>query len=264
MKTIPPFIVIHEDENIIAVNKASGIPVGGERWDKSEQEISRERLDKLVAAGHTAGKIFTVHRIDRDTSGLVVFAKNEETHRRLSLAFEGRNAAKRYIAAIHGRPLWKETVCDLPLVPDGNKRHLTVVDKFRGKQSLTRFTLLGSAGSFAVVEAVPETGRTHQIRVHAAALGFPVACDSLYGKDKPVLLSDFKRGWRGDRLEEKPLLARLGLHALELSLPIQAELDENTAVSCTGVNMLNLRAPLPRDMTVLIRQMEKVISSVLF
>ena len=260
MKKTPPFTVIYEDANIIAVNKASGVPVGGDRWDKShgdnsERDISRERLDKLVAAAKTAEKLYTVHRIDRETSGVVVFSGNEETHRRLSLAFEERDVKKRYIAVVCGRPPWRETACDLPLLPDGNKRHLTIIDKYRGKKSLTRFILLGSAGNFSVLEALPETGRTHQIRVHAAALGFPVVCDSLYGKDTPVLLSDFKKGWRGDLLSEKPLLTRLGLHALELSLPIQTE---------SGADMPDLRAPLPRDMTALLKQMEKVNPSVFY
>jgi len=242
MKASPLFTVIYEDETIIAVNKASGISVGGDRWDES-----KERLDKLVAEASAlpatlpaAAKLFTVHRIDRDTSGLVVFAKEEEAHRRLSLAFEGRDVKKRYIAVVHGRPSWQEMTCDLPLVPNGNKQHQTIIDKYRGKESLTRFKLLGSVGNLSVFEVFPETGRTHQIRVHAAALGFPVVCDSLYGKDKPVLLSAIKKNWRGDLLEEKPLLARLGLHAAELSLP----------------SSQTLRAPLPRDMTALIKQMK--------
>jgi RluA family pseudouridine synthase len=247
MKTSPLFTVIYEDKNIIAVNKASGVSVGGDRWDES-----KERLDKLVAesvalpaALPAASKLFVVHRIDRETSGLVVFAKNEAAHRELSLAFEGRDVKKRYIAIVYGRPSWQETVCDLPLVPNGNKQHQTIIDKYRGKKSLTRFKLLGSAGNMSVLEAFPETGRTHQIRVHAAALGFPVVCDSLYGKDKPVLLSAIKKNWRGDLLEEKPLLARLGLHAAELSLPAQT-----------------LCAPLPRDISALIKQMERVVLSV--
>jgi len=244
MKTPPLFTIIYEDECIVAVNKASGISVGGDRWDES-----KERLDKLVAeaaampatlsAAPPTSKLFIVHRIDRETSGLVVFAKDEATHRRLSIAFEGRDVKKRYIAIVHGRPSWQETTCDLPLVPNGNKQHQTIIDKYQGKKSLTRFKLVGSAGNFSVLEAFPETGRTHQIRVHAAALGFPVVCDSLYGKDKPVLLSAIKKNWRGDLLEEKPLLARLGLHAAELSLPAQT-----------------LCAPLPRDMTALIKQMK--------
>ncbi|MCL2192138.1 MAG: RluA family pseudouridine synthase [Treponema sp.] len=251
MKTTSLFSVIHEDGEIIAVNKASGIAVCPDRWDES-----KERLDRLVA--ETLGlpaRLFTVHRIDRDTSGLVLFAKNEASHRRLSIAFEGRDIAKRYIAIVNGRPPWKETFCDLPLVPNGNKRHMTIVDKFRGKKSLTRFVLLGSAGNYSVLEAMPETGRTHQIRVHAAALGFPVVCDPLYGRDGPVLLSSIKKNWRGDSHEEKPLLARLGLHAMNLSLP---------AVAATGGNdaSLTFSAPLPRDMKALVRQMEKITNTV--
>jgi RluA family pseudouridine synthase len=230
------FSIIYEDKYILGVNKASGIAVGGDRWDDAEA-----RLDRLLREAY--GKLFTVHRIDRDTSGLVVFAKDGETHRLLSQAFENRQVGKRYLAVIQGRPVWRETSCDLPLVPNGDKQHRTIIDKYQGKKSLTRFHLLGSAGNYALVEALPETGRTHQIRVHLAALGHPVVCDPLYGAVKPVLLSSFKRGWRGDTLEERPLIARLGLHATELFLPDR-----------------HLSAPLPRDMTAFVKQMEKCAS----
>jgi len=239
MKAIPPFTVIYEDDNIIAVNKAAGISVGGDRWDES-----KERLDKLVAEIiNPPSKVFTVHRIDCDTSGLVVFAKNEKTHRRLSIAFEGRDVTKRYIAIVHGRPCWQETACDLPLIPNGNKLHQTIIEKYQGKKSLTRFVLMESAGNYSVIEALPETGRTHQIRVHAAALGHPVVCDAMYGKARPVMLSEIKRNWHGNLYEEKPLLERLGLHAVELTLPIES---------------IILHAPLPKDMSALINQMKKI------
>jgi 23S rRNA pseudouridine1911/1915/1917 synthase len=242
------FQIVYEDGRIIGVDKAPGLSVGGDRWDDS-----RERLDRLLAGKSPEGKdrFFTVHRIDRDASGLVVFAKDRETHRALSLAFEGRDVRKRYIAVVHGRPGWEETVCDLPLVPDGNKRHLTIIDKYRGKRSLTRFRLLGGAGNYSVIEARPETGRTHQIRVHLASLGHPIVCDPFYGSDRPVFLSSFKPGWRGDPLDERPLLRRLALHAMELALPRDLPARQDTAEALT------LRAPLHRDMAALIKQLEK-------
>jgi len=252
MKSERKFSVVFENGEVIAVNKISGISVSPDRWDESAVRLDRLVLGSLAPENAERsepcpGRIFTVHRIDRGTSGLVLFAKNETSHRSISLAFEGRTVGKRYIAIVNGRPPWKETACDLPLVPDGNKRHMTIVDKFRGKKSLTRFSLLGSAGNYSVLEAIPETGRTHQIRVHAAALGFPVACDPLYGRDNAVLLSSIKKSWRGNLPEEKPILARLGLHSAELFLPAGTVSGESLALS----------APLPRDMNALVKQMEK-------
>jgi RluA family pseudouridine synthase len=246
-----PFALVYEDENIAALNKDSGIAVSPDRWD-----LSLARLDKLAAAFLNIQRVYTVHRIDRDTSGLVIFAKNSETHKALSAAFEARLIKKRYIAIVNGRPSWNEILCDLPLVPNGNKQHLTIIDKYRGKKSLTQFRLLGSAGNYSVLEALPETGRTHQIRVHLSGLGYPVICDELYGKNKPVMLSAIKRGWRGDPLDERPLLSRLGLHAAELFVPGYTGHAAQSGDSAeTG---LMLKAPLPKDMAALIRQMEKI------
>jgi 23S rRNA-/tRNA-specific pseudouridylate synthase len=288
MKLTAPFSIIFEDNRIIVVNKAAGISVGGDRWDEAS-----ERLDKLLAARCPA-RVFTVHRIDRDTSGAVVFAKDAETHKQLSAAFENRRVVKRYIAVIHGRPVWTETACDLPLVPDGDKQHRTIIDKYRGKKALTRFRLLGSAGNYSVAEALPETGRTHQIRVHLASLGHSVVCDELYGaiarrggREKGVFLSSFKKSWRGVPLDERPLLSRLGLHALQLTLPAYTGGNSRTggknaqsSSDSTGHNSkaaaslpetrkvqdsagadggpgICLYAPLSRDMAALIKQLEK-------
>jgi len=264
MSEAKPFTIIHKDPSIIVVNKASGIAVTGERWDmdaprldlllRQELAASPDKNQPLIPSPQSPipdspePELFTVHRIDKDTSGLVIFARDRETHKRLSAAFENRAAEKTYIAVVHGRPSWPggSVSCELPLIPDGNKKHLTVVDKYRGKRSLTAFTLLFSAGNYSVVEARPETGRTHQIRVHLSCLGHPIVCDPLYGKhsrsgsEKGVCLSSFKRNWRGDAATERPLLARLGLHALRLAI------DET-----------RFEAPLSRDMAALIKQMEK-------
>jgi RluA family pseudouridine synthase len=248
MKKTALFSVIFEDPFLIAVNKASGITVGPGRWENAP-----ERLDRHIAALVETTRLYRVHRIDRDTSGLVVFAKDPQTHRILSQAFERGQVQKRYLAVVHGRPAWQETENNLPLVPNGNKRHLTIIDKYRGKKARTRFRLLGSVGTYSVVEAVPLTGRTHQIRVHLANLGHPVVCDPLYGSPNPVFLSSFKRNWRGDSLDEKPLLARLGLHAAELLLPEYRP----PAPEGSHPALPRLTAPLPRDMAALIAQMQK-------
>ena len=250
MASQKPYSIIHEDEFTVVVNKASGIAVGGERWDADAPRLDILIKQELDLREEKNGKtdLFTVHRIDKETSGLVIFAKDRDTHKALSLAFEKRQAEKMYIAVVHGRPQWPngKTSCELPLVPNGNKKHLTIIDQFRGKPSRTGFTLLLSIGNYSVVEARPETGRTHQIRVHLAALGFPIVCDALYGKharsgtEKGVYLSSFKRNWQGDETKERPLLARLGLHAARLAL-----------------NGTVYEAPLSRDMAALIKQMEK-------
>jgi RluA family pseudouridine synthase len=237
---IKPFLIIFEDNDIIAVNKNSGIPVCADRWN-----YSRRRLDTLLA--EVSGKrLFTVHRIDAGTSGVVVFAKNAAAHRRLSMAFESRAVDKTYTAAVHGIPRWTETVCDAPLVVNGDKRHRTIIDKYRGKKSLTRFRLLSHAGGVSIIEARPESGRTHQIRVHLARLGHPIICDQLYGNDAPLFLSEIKKNWRGDRFDERPLIERLALHALRLKLPAR-----------DGGSIL-LDAPYPKDMAALVKQVGKL------
>ncbi|MDL2228965.1 RNA pseudouridine synthase [Treponema sp. OttesenSCG-928-L16] len=253
MKKSKFYSIIYEDDSIVAVNKVSGLSVTADRWDQSAERLDKllnaffaEEIGKNPEAGETRipfpHRVFIVHRIDRDTSGLVVFAKNAEAHKILSRAFETRGVKKRYIAVVHGRPSWEESSCDLPLVPDGDKKHRTIIDKYQGKKSFTAFRVLGSAGNYSVVEALPKTGRTHQIRVHLTSMGHPIVCDPLYGKSpKGVFLSSFKRGWRGDALDERPLLSRLGLHAESLTLP----------------SGLELSAPLAKDMGALIKQMEK-------
>jgi RluA family pseudouridine synthase len=271
-----PFTILYQDAWLAAVNKSAGITVTAERWDPSADRLDllvEEALAKPAPAvpamtgsaepapadpPQSPPRLWTVHRIDRDTSGLVVFARDEETHRFLSQAFEDRQVEKRYLAVVYGRPLWKETSCDLPLLPNGNKKHLTIIDKYRGKKSLTHFRFLGGVGNYSVVEALPKTGRTHQIRVHLSALGHPVVCDSLYGSDKPVFLSSFKPDRRGDPFDERPLLGRLGLHAAELVLPRPGAKTGGKGGTDGGQEEpLRLCAPLARDMAALIKQIEK-------
>jgi RluA family pseudouridine synthase len=232
--------VIFADDHLVVLDKSSGILVAADRYDQDAP-----RLD--ILAESQFGRLFAVHRIDRETSGLVTYARTAEAHRSLSMQFEERRVVKIYRVLIHGRLPGETISVDVPLLPDGDKRHRTVANQQRGKPSRTAFRQIARRGHFAWVEARPETGRTHQIRVHLATLGLSVVCDALYGSGKPLILSQIKRSWRGDPLGERPLLDRLALHAyfLELTHPATGE-------------RVTFEAPLHRDMLAAWNQLEKI------
>ncbi|MCK7479944.1 MAG: RNA pseudouridine synthase [Candidatus Moduliflexus flocculans] len=150
------------------------------------------------------GRLWAVHRLDKDTTGVLLLARSEEAHRALSRAFESRSVSKVYRALIRGVPDWTESSCDLSLSPDGDALHRTIVDAHRGKPSRTIFRIVTTFRDFSLVEARPETGRTHQVRVHLAALGFPVACDPLYGDGKPPAPFGDQAGTGGGSLRGAP------------------------------------------------------------
>jgi len=231
--------VLFQDETILAVNKPSGLLSAPDRYDPDAKVVSRELEMEY-------GRVWTVHRLDLDTSGVLLFAKDEETHRALSVQFEEREVSKAYHAVICSRPSWTETTCDMSLTPDGDRMHRTIIDG-AGKPSVTDFTVLGCHAKMAIIEARPRTGRTHQIRVHLAALGYPVACDPLYGDGKPVFLSKIKRRWKGDDERERPLITRTALHAffIEFTHPT------------TGKSM-RIEAPYPKDFKALVTQLRKM------
>ena len=211
-----PFTLIYADEDMIAVNKAAGLLVAADRWD-----IEAPRLDLLIQKqlpqiAPLCQKLYAVHRIDKDTSGILLYALNAEAHRALNTAFQEREIKKTYRLLIHGRVSEEQFTVDLPLRADGDALHRTVVDKRRGTEAITHFTALETFRQFSLLEARPVTGRTHQIRAHLAAAGYPIVCDSLYGSGKPVLLSELKQRWRGDVYTEQPLIRRLALHAYQL------------------------------------------------
>lgn len=235
------YSVIYSDDDIVVFNKRSGLLIAADRYNEDAP-----RLDLI--AEKEFGRLYAVHRIDKDTSGLIVYARTPEAHQNLSVQFEKRQVHKTYHALVYGHPLWEKLHEDSSLQPDGDARHRTVVSKKFGKPSVTDFINLGSCGPYSWIIAEPKTGRTHQIRAHLAANGFSIVCDPLYGgNQKPVRLSEIKRKWNGDEFEERPLLSRLALHAykIEFTHPV------------TGQKVC-FTAPYPKDMEATRKQLAKI------
>ena len=166
--------IIYEDQYLIVLDKPAGLSVLPDGWEKDS-----EYLVKMLEAQY--GKMFIVHRLDKITSGVIVFARAAETHRALNIQFENHEAQKTYHAIIEGNPKWEEKIAKHPLRANVGHKHRTMVDDKNGKPSETRFRVIKRYEESALVEAKPMTGRTHQIRVHAYALGHPLVEDILYG-----------------------------------------------------------------------------------
>ncbi len=174
--------ILYQDEHILVLNKPAGIPVLPDGWQPDAPYL-RQMLEKEL------GKIFVVHRLDKVTSGVMVFACTAESHRDLNLQFEGHEVEKIYHAIVEGLPSWDEKVCKMPLRVNVGKKHRTAADHKRGKPSETRFKVIKLGQTRALLEARPMTGRTHQIRAHLYALGYPLLGDVLYGGTASELIS---------------------------------------------------------------------------
>ncbi len=166
--------IIYEDQFLIVVEKPAGLSVLPDGWEKDSDYLVKTLEEQF-------GKIFIVHRLDKITSGVMVFARDAEIHRALNIQFENHEAQKTYHAILEGNPKWEEKVAKFPLRSNVGHKHRTMVDDKKGKPSETRFRVMKRYEEAALVEAKPMTGRTHQIRVHAYALGHPLVEDVLYG-----------------------------------------------------------------------------------
>ena len=174
--------IIYEDQYLIIIDKPAGISVLPDGWEKNSEYLVKMLEEQYGNPSTSSGqRIFIVHRLDKITSGVMVFARDAETHRALNIQFENHDAHKTYHAIVEGNPKWDEKVAKHPLRADVGKKHRTAVDDKNGKPSETRFRVIKRNPESALVEAKPMTGRTHQIRVHAYALGHPLVEDVLYG-----------------------------------------------------------------------------------
>jgi len=225
-----PFEVLYEDEWILALNKPPGIVVHPARGHKTGTlyhgllHYFRERRE-----ANPAFRVGTVHRLDEETSGVMVYALEKKAHAELTRQFENRLVRKTYLCIVHGAASFTETDVDAPLGVDPECRVRVAVNGLESRLSQTRFECLGVSpcGRFSLLRAFPRTGRSHQIRVHAKHLGLPLVGDDLYGGQR-------ESATFGD------IQPRVGLHAETLALQHPAK----------GDPML-LRAPFPPDLMAL-------------
>lgn len=231
-------LIIAETDDWIAINKPAGllsIP------DREGKEISLKALLKEKYGG-----IYTVHRLDKDTSGLIIFAKNEAGHKHLSLQFEARQTKKIYFGLVTGSfPDTKGSI-NAPIAEHPANNGTMIIHR-KGKESLTDYEVLADFGIYSWLQFQIHTGRTHQIRVHMKDAGHPIVCDTLYGDGKPVFVSSLKTKFNlsKNEEEERPILNRLALHSASL------------AFNDSNGQLVELDAPLPKDIRATLQQLEK-------
>jgi tRNA pseudouridine32 synthase/23S rRNA pseudouridine746 synthase len=211
----PPVPILYIDDILMVIDKPAGLPSLPDGYDPAAPHV-RSLLEPQF------GRAWIVHRLDRGTSGVLLLARTAEAHRALNTQFDHRRVSKVYHALVNGSPEWETKTVDFPLRVDVGHRHRTVVDPARGKPAITHLRVLERFAGYALVEALPETGRTHQIRAHLAAVGHPLLADELYGASPAG--------------GNPPAMSRLALHAIRLTIkhPLQHTL-------------LHFEAPYPED-----------------
>jgi tRNA pseudouridine32 synthase / 23S rRNA pseudouridine746 synthase len=201
--------ILYVDSFLLAVNKPAGLSTIPGGWDGDSTSLV-ELLEPDF------GRLWVVHRLDKVTSGVVIFARDAGSHRELNMLFEHHQAHKLYHAITVGTPPWDDHIARHPLRIDQGHRHRTVVDHGQGKPSETAFHVMERFDGYALLSVIPATGRTHQVRAHASALGFPLLGDTLY------------------RAPQTSLIQRPALHAWSLEFDF-------------GGKLLLLSAPYPSD-----------------
>jgi len=251
--------ILYEDEDLLVVDKPAGLAVEPERWARGAASLAGALLAMARARSPGADgvsaslevRLRAVHRLDKDTSGALLVAKHLEAERALRGAFEHDRVHKTYWALVEGEhplPDGEEEEIDLALGPDEKRSGRVVVDP-EGKPARTRISVLQRFRGFTWLACRPLSGRTHQIRVHLAARGFPLAVDPLYGRRDELLLSNVKAGYRAKRgRPERPLIARLTLHAAALEFESPRD----------PARTIRVEAPLPKDFAQLLKQLAKV------
>jgi RluA family pseudouridine synthase len=219
--------IIYQDENLLAVNKPSGfltIPGGF----STDTPVLKPLLEGVF------GELWTIHRLDKDTSGIILFARNAKAHSHLNQQFDRRQVSKEYRAIVYGVPEWKTFDVNQPLLVNGDRSHRTIPSS-RGKPAFTAIKVLHHFPCFTYLSAHPKTGLTHQIRAHLSSISFPILADELYAK-KNILPDDYS------------IISRLALHAYQIQFEHPVSLDKTI-----------LCAPIPDDFRSALDQLPSII-----
>ena len=233
--------IIFEDDDIVVLNKPAHYLTIPDRFVAERPNLTSFLKDRLE-------DVFVVHRLDKETSGVILFAKNAAAHRNLSMQFEARTIDKIYLALVEGTVHKEEGEINQPIANNMRDKGRMIIAS-RGKPSLTLYQVVERFKNYTLVEANIKTGRTHQVRVHFERIGYPLAVDSLYGRKDAFLLSEVKRKKyrRGkDVLVEKPLMSRTTLHAAKV-----------TFKHPTTNESITFKAELPKDFRAVLNQLRK-------
>jgi 23S rRNA pseudouridine955/2504/2580 synthase/23S rRNA pseudouridine1911/1915/1917 synthase len=244
--------ILAETSDWVAVMKPAGLATIPGR---GEEDSVLERLGRqlgLPSSGTSDPRVRVVHRLDKDTSGVLLFAKHTASQRHLSHQFQNNAVRKEYLALVVGRPSAQEGEVDAPLARHPASPQRMAVVRHGGRPARTGWRVEEAFRQFTLLRVFPRTGKTHQIRVHLLSVGMPLAIDPLYnvprgGGDPPgLLLSSFKRGYRPAAGEaERPLIERLTLHAEKLAFK-----------DLTGSDV-EVEAPLPKDFRSALNMLRK-------
>jgi len=224
---------LFENKDYLVINKPPGISTLDDRVDKTNILLMAKNINHGLKA---------CHRLDKDTSGALILAKNPEGYKHVSLQFQNRNVEKYYHAIVQEKTEFENKLIDRPLVVKG--QGIVRWDPKSGKDSKTYFTTMKNFDNFSLVECNPITGRRHQIRVHLKSCKHPILADKMYGGEL-LFLSQIKKKYKVGQRKEAPIINRTALHACSISF---RTLDEK---------MIKIEAPYPKDFSIALKQLEK-------
>lgn len=237
--------MIYQDDQILVIDKPAGIPVVPDRHRNSATVF--DLLPEGVARNPESGvKAKLAHRLDKHTSGALLIARDRDAKRGLTLAFQEHQVHKEYLALVRGVVRNEDQTVEAPIGKDRRHALRMVIDEEHGKAAVTRIRVEETFDGFTLLRVLPVSGRTHQIRIHLAHIGFPILGDGLYGGRPKLFLSDLKRSFRPKPgRQEKPILERQALHCEIL------EFD-----TMDGVRR-RVRSELPSDLQTLLKHLRR-------